>query len=110
MALSAKSLVFAVEHKDMKKIVTIHSPDSASKSKGVPQEQALLPACYYDSTAARACKALALSFVDEDLAPRVIPERIYARKPYTSACERPPVCYLAFDRVFRPAGAASKSC
>ena len=63
-----------------------------------------------NSTAVRAYKALALVFVDKDLAPRTIPERIFARKPYTSACERPPVCYLASDRVFRPAGAASKRC
>jgi hypothetical protein len=27
-----------------------------------------------------------------------------------SACKCPPVCYLASDRVFRPAGVASKSC
>ena len=45
----------------------------------VPQETAL-PACHYESTAVRAREALALSFVDEDLAPRAIPERIIARK------------------------------
>jgi hypothetical protein len=69
VALSAKLLVFAVEHEDTKKIVTIRLPDSASKSKGVLREQALLPACYYDSTAVRSREALALSFVEEDLAP-----------------------------------------
>jgi len=73
-------------------------------------ERALLPVCYNDSTAVRAREGLALVFVDEDLAPRTIPERIYARKPCPSVCERPPVCYLVSDRVFTPAGAASKSC
>ena len=86
------------------------SPDSASESKGVPREQALLlPACYNDSTAVRACEVLALSFVDKDLAPQVIPERIYARKPCTSACERPSVSSLTFGKVFPAADVASKS-
>ena len=110
MTLSAILLVFAVEHEDKKKIVTIRSPDSASKGEGGPQEGAFLPAYDDNSTAVRAREVLALIFVDKDLAPRTIPERIFTRKPYTSACERPPVCYLASDRVFRPAGAASKSC
>jgi hypothetical protein len=52
----------------------------ADESEGVPREKAL-PACHNDSTAVRAREALALSFVDEDLAPRAIPERIYAWKP-----------------------------
>jgi hypothetical protein len=95
---------------DTKKIVKICLPDSASEREGGPQERALLPACYYDSTTVIAREALALVFVDKDLAPRTIPERIFARKPCTSACERRPVCYLASDRVFRPAGAAGKSC
>jgi hypothetical protein len=79
-------------------------PSVASEREGVPREQAL-PVCYHDSPAVRAREALALSFVDEELAPWAIPERIYARKPYTSACERPPIRYLASN-----AGAASKSC
>jgi hypothetical protein len=58
-----------------KRIFARRSPDSASKCEGVPREQALLPACYNDSTAVRAREGLALSFVDKDLAPRVIPER-----------------------------------
>jgi len=70
---------------------------------------ALLPACYNNSTAVRAREALALSFVDEDLSPRAIPERIYARKPCTSACERPPASSLTFGKVFPAADVASKS-
>ena len=89
---------------DTKKIVKICSPSVASEGEGGPQERALLPACYDDSTAVRAREALALVFDDKDLDPRTIPERIYARS------ERPPVHYLASDRIFRPAGAASKSC
>ena len=81
-----------------------------SEGEGGPQERALLPACYDDCTAVRARKALALVFVDKDLAPRTIPERIYTQKPCTSVCECPPVCYLASDRVSTPAGPASKSC
>ena len=57
----------------------------------IPQTRVqALPACHNDSTAVRALEALALSFVDEDLAPQAIPERIYARKPCASAYERPP--------------------
>ena len=52
-----------------KRIFAHRSPDSASESKRVPREQALLPACYNNSTGVRAREALALSFVDEDLAP-----------------------------------------
>jgi len=52
-----------------KRIFTRRSPDSANESEGaVPREQAP-PACYNDSTAVRAREALALSFVDEELAP-----------------------------------------
>ena len=86
------------------------SPDSANESKGaVPREQAP-PARYIDSTAVRAREALALSFVNEDLAPRAIPERIYARKSCASACERPPArSSLTFGKAFPAADVASKS-
>ena len=93
---------------DTKKIVKIRLHDSASEGEGGPQERALLPACYNDSTAVRAREALALVFVDKDVALRTILERIFAKKPCKSAYERPPVNYLASDRAFRPAGAASK--
>ena len=86
----------------MKKFVKIRSPSVVSEGEG---ERALLPVCYNDSTAVRAHEGLALVFVDKDLAPR-----IYARKPCPSACEHPPACYLVSDRVFTPAGAATKSC
>ena len=84
------------------------SQDSANESEqgAVPREQAP-PACYYDRTVVRAREALALSFVDEELAPRAIPERIYARKPHTSACERPPA--LTFGKHLAAADVASKS-
>ena len=82
----------------------------ADESKGVPREQAPLPACHNDSTAVGAREALALSFVDEDLALRAIPERIYARKPCASACERPPArSSLTFGKLFPAADVASKS-
>ena len=46
------------------------SQDSANESEqgAVPREQAP-PACYYDRTMVRARKALALSFVNKELAP-----------------------------------------
>ena len=86
-------------------------PPSAESERegGVPQERAL-PACYYEPTAVRAREVLALSFVDEELASRAIPERIYARKSCTSACERPPRSSLTFGKVFPAADVASKSC
>jgi hypothetical protein len=81
----------------------------ADESEGVPREQAPLPACHNDSTAVRAREALALSFIDKDLAPRAIPERIYARKPCTSMCERPPARRsLTFGKLFPAADVASK--
>jgi len=91
-----------------KRIFARRSPDSARESEGIPRKQALLlPACYNDSTTVRAREALALSFVDEDLAPQVIPERIYTRKPCTSACERPSVSSLTFGKVFPATNVAS---
>ena len=71
--------------------VKIRSLDSASEGEGGPQERALLPACYDDSTTVRAREALALVSVNKDLAPRTIPERIFPRKPCTSTCKHPPV-------------------
>jgi hypothetical protein len=83
------------------------------------------PACgdrYDDSTvsptAARACEALALSFVDltardsfidEELAPRAIPKRIFAWKPQTSAYKRPPARSQTFGEHLAAANVASKS-
>ncbi len=52
-----------------KRIFTRHLPDSANKSKGAVPRETALPVCNYESTAVRAREALALSFVDEDLAP-----------------------------------------
>jgi hypothetical protein len=68
-----------------------------------------LPACHNDSTAVRAREALALSFVDKDLAPRAIPKRIFARKLQTSAYERPPARSSTFGQLFPAAAVASKS-
>ena len=92
-----------------KRIFTRCLPDSASKSKEVPRAQALLPACYNNSTAKRAREALALSFVDEDLPLRVIPERIYARKLCTSTCKRLQVSSLMFGKDYPAADVVSKS-
>ncbi len=52
-----------------KRIFARHSPDSANESKGAVPRETALPACNYKSTAVRAREALALSLVDEDLAP-----------------------------------------
>jgi hypothetical protein len=66
-------------------------------------------------TAARAHEALAIdltvrdSFVDKELAPRAIPTRIFARKPHTSAYERPPARSLTIGQLFPAAAVASKS-
>ena len=86
------------------------SPDSANEREqgAVPREQAP-PACYYDRTAVRAREALALSFVDEELAPRAIPERIYARKLCSGARKHQQVSSLAFGKLFPAADVASKS-
>ena len=81
----------------------------ADKSEGVPRDKAPLTACYNDSTAVRACEALALSFVDKDLAPRAIPERIYARKPCRRAYEHAPARSSTFGKLFPAAAVASKS-
>ena len=63
----------------------------------------------YDSTTVRACEAIALTFVDEDLAPRAIPERIYARKPCARAYEHAPARSSTFGKLFPAAAVASKS-
>ena len=86
------------------------SPDSANEREqgAVPREQAP-PACYYDRTAVRAREALALTFVDEELAPRAIPERIYARKLCSGARKHQQVSSLAFGKLFPAADVASKS-
>jgi len=92
-----------------KRIFARCSPDSASESEGVPRAEALLPACYNNSTVVRAREALALSFIHEDLALRVIPERMYARKLCTSACKCRQVSSLTFGKDFPAANVASKS-
>jgi hypothetical protein len=66
-------------------------------------------------TTARAREALAIDLevrdflADEELAPRAIPERIYARKPCASAYERPPARSLTFGKLFPASATASKS-
>jgi hypothetical protein len=57
----------------------------------------------------RAREALALSFVDEDLAPRAIPERIYARNLCACVYEYAPARSLTFGKLFPAAAIASKS-
>ncbi len=74
----------------------------------VPRETAL-PACHYESTTVRAREALALSFVDKDLAPRAIPERIIARKLCARADVHAPARSLTFGKLFPAAAVASKS-
>jgi hypothetical protein len=78
------------------------------ESEGVPRDKAL-PACHYESIAVRAREALALSFVDKELAPRAIRERLHARKLCGRAYERPPARSSAFGKLFPAAAVASKS-
>jgi len=86
------------------------SPDSANESEqGAVLRETALPSCHYKSTVVRAREALALSFVDEDLAPRAIPERIYARKPCARAYEHAPARSSTFGKLFPAADVASKS-
>ncbi len=86
---------------DTKKIVTIFSSSITSKSKGgaaLQQEQ-------QESGLIEVGVSL---FVDEDQVPRVFPQRKFARKLCTSACEHPPISSLTFGRDFTPANVASK--
>jgi hypothetical protein len=57
----------------------------------------------------RAREAIALTFVDEDLAPRAIPERKYARKPCARAYKHAPARSSTFGKLFPAAAVASKS-
>ena len=92
-----------------RRIFARRSPDSVNESEGaVPREQAP-PASFIDSTTVRAREALVLSFVDKELAPRAIPERIYARKLCTGASKHPQVSSLAFGKHFPAADVTSKS-
>ena len=85
------------------------SPDSANESeRAVPREQAP-PACYYDCTAMRAREALALSYVDKDLAPRAIPKKIITRKSCARAYVHLPARSSMFGKLFPAAAVASKS-
>ena len=68
-----------------------------------------LPACYNESTAVRAREAIDLTFVDKDLAPRAIPERIYTRKPCACGYEYAPARSSTFGKLFPAAAVASKS-
>jgi hypothetical protein len=84
---------------------------SARAREIIPQTRGVLdlPACYNESTAVRAREAINLTFVDEDLAPRAIPERIYARKPCARAYEYAPASSSTFGKLFPAAAVASKS-
>jgi hypothetical protein len=80
----------------------------ADESEGVPRNKAL-PACHCESIAVRACEALSLSFVDEDLAPRAILERIIARKSCARAYVHVPARSSTFGKLFPAAAVTSKS-
>jgi hypothetical protein len=68
-----------------------------------------LPACYNESTAVRAREAIDLTFVDKDLAPRAIPERINTRKLCACGYEYAPASSSTFGKLFPAAAVASKS-
>ncbi len=86
---------------DTKKIVTICSSSITSESKGGPAPQ-------QEQQESSSIEVGVSLFVNEDWVPRVFPQRKFARKPCTSACERPPVSSLTFGRDFTPADVASK--
>jgi hypothetical protein len=86
---------------DTKKFVTICSSSITSKSKGGPAPQ-------QEQQESGSIKVGVPLFVNEDRVPRVFPQRKFARKPCTSACERPPVSSLTFSRDFTPADVTSK--
>ena len=103
VALRAK----VVSWEDTKKIIKIRSltPPIARNSERGPalQQQE------FESNEVRV-SLLIDSFVDEDLAPRAIPGRIYARKPCRmSACERPPTSSWTFGKDYPATNVASKS-
>jgi hypothetical protein len=83
---------------------------SARPREIIPQTRVqALPACYNESTAVRAREAIDLTFDDEDLAPRAIPKRIYARKLCARAYEYAPARSSTFGKLFPAAAVASKS-
>jgi hypothetical protein len=86
---------------DTKKIVTICSSSITSESKGGPAPQ-------QEQQESGLIKVWVSLFVNEDRVPRVFPQRKFARKPCTSACERLPVSSLTFGRDFTPADVVSK--
>ena len=92
-----------------KGIFARRSPGSANKSKGAVPRETALPACHYESTGVRARKALALSFVDKDLALRAIPKRIIAQKSCARAYVHLPARSSTFGKLFPAAAVASKS-
>ena len=94
----------------MKKFVNIRSltpPSVARESERGPALQQELQQ-EFESNEVRV-SLLVDSFVNEELALRAIPQRIYARKPCTSAFERPQASFLTFGRVFPASDVASKS-
>jgi hypothetical protein len=86
---------------DTKKIVTICLSSITSKSKGEPALQ-------QEQQESGSIKVGVSLFDDKDQVPRVFPQRKFAQKPCTSACERPPISSLTFVRDFTPADVASK--
>jgi hypothetical protein len=86
---------------DTKKIVTICSSSITSESKGGPAPQ-------QEQQESGSIEVGVSLFVDEDQVLRVFPQRKFARKPCTSACEHPPGSSLTFGRDFTPANVASK--
>jgi len=95
VALRAKLMVY-FRGIGSKKIITIRSqtPPIACKSERGPALQGQ----EFDSIESDKVRVSLL--VDEELAPRAIPERIYARKPCASAYERPPARSLSVRQAF----------
>jgi hypothetical protein len=90
-------------------------PQTRQQTRSPPSNDSRYDESTVSPTAARAREALAIdltvrdSFVDEELAPRTIPTRIYAQKPCVRAYEYAPARSLTIGQLFPAAAVASKS-
>ena len=93
-----------VDTKKIIKICSLTPPSVASESAGGPALQQELQA----QQESESNKVRVSLLVGEDQVLYAYPQRIFARKPCTSTCKRPPVSSLMFGRDFPPADVASK--
>jgi hypothetical protein len=90
------------------------NPQTHQQTRSPPSGDSRYDESTVSLTAARAREALAIdltvrdSFVNEELAPRAIPTRIYARKSCARAYEYAPARSSTFGQLFPAAAVASK--